>query len=88
MTRAYILDKYGARLNTAQLAEVLGMPQKTLLNNVYKGEVPIRTYREGGKRWASYEAVADYLDECDEQAKKNPGGEARAAERRATTRQP
>lgn len=78
LTRAALIDRYGLRLNTEQLGEVLGMTPKTLRNQIYSGELPIRTYREFGKRWASYEAVAEYLDGMDEQAKKNPGGETRA----------
>lgn len=69
MTRAAILDKYGLRLSVEQLADVLGLHTATVYNLVSKGEFPIRTYKEGTRRFASYEAVAEYLDNMDELAK-------------------
>lgn len=75
--QAHLLDKYGPRLTMDQLAEVLGMPVNTLLNRIYRGEAPVVTYRQGGKRWASYDAVAAFLEDCAEQAKKNPDAEVR-----------
>jgi hypothetical protein len=79
LTRAALIDRYGLRLNMDQLAEVLGIAPQTLANHMWKNQLPIRTYRENGRRFASFEAVAEYLDACDEQAKKNPGGEARVS---------
>ena len=68
MTRAAILDKYGFRLNMEQLAKLLDMHSATLYSKISNGELPIRTYKEGGRRFASYEAVAEYLDKMDEEA--------------------
>lgn len=68
MTRAALLDKYGFRLSMEQLAKVLDMHPATLYNKVSKGELPIRTYKEAGRRFASYEAVAEYLDKMDQTA--------------------
>lgn len=62
MTRAALIDKYGLRLTMEQLAEVLGMHPGTVYNQLNKGELKIRTYRERGRRYASYEAVAEYFD--------------------------
>jgi len=72
-TKAMIADRYGMRLNMAQVAEILDLTTNTVYNMISAGELPIRTYKEGKRRFASYEAVADYLDSMDEQAKKNPG---------------
>lgn len=69
MTRAAIIDRYGMRLSMEQLAQVLGVHVQTVYNQLATGELPIRTYKEGARRWASYEAVAEYLDEMDERAK-------------------
>ena len=69
MTRAAIIDRYGLRLNIDQLSQVLGLRPQTVYNLIAKGELPIRTYREGSRRYASYEAVAEYLDGMDELAK-------------------
>ena len=69
MTRAALIDKYGLRLSMEQLAEVLGLHPSTIYNMLSKDEMPVRTYKEGSRRFASYEAVADYLDSMDETAK-------------------
>ena len=73
-TRAMIADRYGMRLSMQQVAEILDLTPNTVYNMIVSGELPIRTYKEGKRRFASYEAVADYLDARDEEAKKNSGG--------------
>jgi excisionase family DNA binding protein len=70
MTRAYLLDKYGPRMSMEQVAEVLGLETGTVYNLVSRGELKIRTYKESNRRFASYTAVADYLDEKDDEARK------------------
>ena len=75
MTRAALLDKYGFRLTMEQCAEVLGWHPATVYNHLSKGVFPIRTYKEGNRRYASYEAVAEYFDGMDEAAKVKPGGD-------------
>ena len=70
MTRAAIIDRYGMRVSMEQLADILGWHPVTIYHQISRGEFPIRTYKEGSRRWASYEAVADYLDGMDEAAKK------------------
>jgi hypothetical protein len=72
-TRAMIVDRYGMRVTMEQLAEILRLTPHTVYQQAVDGSLPIRTYKEGNRRFASYEAVADYLDAMDEQAKKNPG---------------
>jgi predicted DNA-binding transcriptional regulator AlpA len=75
LTRAHLLDKYGPRLTMEQVSEVLGLARQTVWNQLSDGSLPIRTYREAGRRWASFEAVADYLEERDASAtvEKKPG---------------
>jgi len=61
MTLAYILERYGPRLDKHQLAKVLGLSAGTVMNHVSAGTLGIPTYTEHGKTWASAEAVADHL---------------------------
>ncbi|WDR90601.1 hypothetical protein [Burkholderia ambifaria] len=62
LTRAYILEKYGPRMTLAQLAQLLIMSEGTIRNQISAETFPIPTYKEGGGRFAAYDAVADYLD--------------------------
>lgn len=64
LTQAYLLDQYGPRLTIEQLSQVLGLKPGTIYNQVSAQTFPIRTYAEGGKRFADYRDVADYIDEC------------------------
>ena len=70
LTRAALLDKYGFRLSIEQVAEVLGLSPGHIQNMMSSGEFPIRTYKEGKRRFASYEAVAEYLEKKDDDARK------------------
>jgi predicted DNA-binding transcriptional regulator AlpA len=69
LTRAYILEKFGVRLTMAQLATLLAMSEGTIRNQVSAETFPIPTYKEGASRYASYEAVAEYLDSMSEKAR-------------------
>lgn len=69
MLQAYLLEKYGPRLGTEALAEVLGMSPRTLGNKLYRNEVPVPTYKDSGKVWADCRDVAEYLDACRAKAK-------------------
>lgn len=69
MLQAYLLEKYGPRLGTEELAEVLGMSPRTLGNKLYRNEVPVPTYKDSGKVWADCRDVAEYLDACRAKAK-------------------
>lgn len=62
LTQAYILEHYGLRLNTEQIAEVLGITKPALYNMISAGTCPIKTYLDGGKRWADYRDVAAHFD--------------------------
>lgn len=63
VTQVMIADKYGLRLDTSQLAELLGITKHTLYNQFSSGTCPIKTYVEAGKRFADYRDVAEYFDE-------------------------
>jgi predicted DNA-binding transcriptional regulator AlpA len=69
MTQAIIVDKYGLRLTIEQLADAMQIAKSTIYNQVAKGTFPIPTYVEGGKRYAAYQDVAEYLDGCRAMAK-------------------
>lgn len=62
MTQAFLLERYGLRLNSTQLAEALGITRAALHNQISAGTCPVKTYLESGKRWADYRDVADYFD--------------------------
>lgn len=64
ITQAFIVEKYGLRLNVEQLADVLGVTKPSLYNQFSAGTCPVKTYMDGGKRWADYRDVAEHLDEC------------------------
>lgn len=64
MTQAFIFERYGPRLNTEQLAELLGITKPALYNQISAGTCPVPTYLDGGKRWADYRAAAQHLDDC------------------------
>lgn len=63
VTQAFIVEKYGIRLDTEQLAELLGISPASLRNQMVLGACQIKTYKDGKKRWADYRDVAAYLDE-------------------------
>lgn len=66
ITQAFIVDRYGLRLKAEQLAEVLGITKAALYNQISAGTCPVKTYVDGGKRWADYRDVAAHLDQCRE----------------------
>ena len=63
ITQAFIVERYGLRLNVEQLADVLGLSKAAIYNQVSAGSCPVVTYLDGGKRWADYREVARHLDE-------------------------
>jgi hypothetical protein len=62
MTQAYLLDKYGPRLSVDQLAEVLGLEPRTVYNQVSAKTCRVKTYLDGGKRFADVRDVAETFD--------------------------
>lgn len=70
LTQAYLLERYGPRLTLEQLAEVLHMAKSTIYNQVSAGTFPVPTYLDGNKRFADYQHLAAYLDECRTRAAK------------------
>jgi len=72
LTEAYVIEKFGIRLDVGQLAELTGCARNTVTSKISTGIFPIPTYREEGvgKRYASYQAVAEYLDRMHEQAQR------------------
>lgn len=69
LTQAYILEKFGPRMNMQQLASLLCMSEGTIRNQVSAETFPIPTYKEGASRYAPYDAVAEYLDTMSEKAR-------------------
>lgn len=67
-TQALVADKFGLRLGVEQLAEVLGITKGAIYNQLSAGEFPVKTYLDGGRRYADYRDVASHLDKCRELA--------------------
>ena len=68
LTHAYLLEKYGLRLDMRQLGEVLGLTEGTIYNQISADRLGVSTYLEGKKRYADYRDVAAYLDACRQRA--------------------
>lgn len=69
MSQAMVFERYGARLDTSELAELLKLERGTVLNQISAGRFPIPTYVEGGRRWADFRDVAGYLDQKKREAR-------------------
>lgn len=64
LTKMFLLEKYGPRLDTKQLGEVLGLSAGAVRNRINAGTLDeLKTYVDG-QRYADYRDVADYLDLC------------------------
>jgi hypothetical protein len=57
-----LINKYGITLSLEQLGEVLKNTPKTLDNKIRLGTLPVPTFREGGRRLAFAQDVAEYLE--------------------------
>lgn len=68
VTQAFMFERYGPRLNSEQIAELLGIKVSTLNNQCSAETCPIATYIEGKKRWADYRDAAAYFDACRQRA--------------------
>jgi len=62
LTHAFILEKYGPRLDKHALADALRIAASTVMNRSSDGTLGIRTYTDHGKLWADAEHVAEYFD--------------------------
>ena len=60
----YLREKYGMRMTMEQLGKEIGLARNTIYNQVAAGAFSIKTYVDGGKRWADPRDVADYCDAC------------------------
>lgn len=60
--QAMLFERYGPRLNIEQMAQTIGVTPKTLYNKISKGDMPIPTYLDEGKRYADIRDVADYFE--------------------------
>lgn len=62
ISQALVFEQYGARLSVEQLSALLGITKGAVYNQMSSGTFPIRTYLDGGKRWADFRDVAEHLD--------------------------
>ena len=68
VTQMWLLEQYGPRLDTAQLAKVLGLVRGTVNNQISAGTFPIPTYVDG-QRYADFRDVAKHFDDCRKRAR-------------------
>lgn len=64
LIQVYLLETYGVRLSMTELAEELGISIHTLRNQVSKGVCPVKTYLDGGQRFAAVEDLAAHVQSC------------------------
>lgn len=62
LTQVIVAEKYGLRLDLAQLADILDVQPATLRNQISAGRCAVPTYIDGGKRWADHRDVAAHFD--------------------------
>lgn len=62
VTQMLIAERYGILLGVEQLAEVVGLDAGTVRNQISAETFPIPTSKQGGRRVAHYQDVANYLD--------------------------
>lgn len=70
VTQMIIAERYGVRLDTKQMADVLGLAEGTVRNRISARTLGIPTYEDSGRRWADYRDVAAYIDQKREEARK------------------
>ena len=68
MTQALVVERYGFRAGVDQLAEILGITKGAIYNQLSSETFPIKTYVDGGRRYADYRDIADHIDKCHEAA--------------------
>lgn len=68
ITQAFVVERYGMRLSVEQIADILGLTKGSVYNQISAGTLPVKTYLDGGKRYADYQHVAEHLDACRAQA--------------------
>ena len=73
LSAAYLIERYGLRLNVDQMAEVLGLTPGAVRNQISAETFPLPTYLDGGRRWCDYRDVATYLDSCRVRARAGAG---------------
>lgn len=62
LTQVMVAERYGLRLGVTELAALLGIEKKTVYNQVSAGTFPIKTYVDGGQRFADYRDAAAHFD--------------------------
>lgn len=68
LAQLILAEKYGMRLDMQELASELDMAKGTLMNQISGGTLGIKTYMDGGKRWADVRDVAAHYDRMREKA--------------------
>lgn len=67
---ALLLHYESPLISTAQLADILGITERTLENKIYKEESPVPMFKVGNKYVAHITDVASYIDAQRESARK------------------
>lgn len=74
----YLLDKYGPRLTTEDLAEVLKTSAQNIRKDICLNKFPIHTYKakkgRRAPRYADYRVVAEYINASSGLVSQDQGG--------------
>lgn len=62
LAQAYLIERYGLRLNLTQLGEVLDMSLGSIRNQISEDHFPVQTCLDQGRRYADHRNVASHLD--------------------------
>jgi hypothetical protein len=80
LTKAYILETYGLRLFTEQIAQCLGMKATTVANKISDNTLGIAVRYDGRRPFVDYEDMAEHVDEmAGRKQAKQPKQEAQPA---------
>lgn len=70
LAQAYLIERYGLRLDLEQLAQVFDCTNISLRRRISEGSLGIPTYMDGKKRYADVRDVAAYLDAKRDEARR------------------
>lgn len=78
LTQMVLIEKHGLRVDLERLATILETTPPNIRRKISEGTFQIPTYVDGGKRWADIRDVAEYLDQCRQQARQAHGASPQA----------
>jgi hypothetical protein len=64
LTKAYILETYGLRLFTEQIAQCLGLKTTTVANKISDNTLGIPIHHDGKRPFVDWEDMAEHVDQA------------------------